>query len=215
LKLKEMQMDEFLDAYDDLKANEEARIDCASNEIIRTLELISTNGTKLDLSSQITDTDNSALQGNENASAYELKDLHVRLQEELLSAEEMEERLETTNRNISERMDDLVQKMKQFENIDALKSGTELKRQDLEQSRKEFENVLPETEQYCQRLLENLAQKKSSLENSDEYIKLKNVQKKWQYVEQSTALLRETVAQRKAETNYQDFKDEVILKKLT
>ncbi|VDN31178.1 unnamed protein product [Gongylonema pulchrum] len=166
-----MQMDEFLDAYDDLKANEEARIDCASNEIIRTLELISTNGTKLDLSSQITDIDNSALQGNENASAYELKDLHVRLQEELLSAEEVEERLETTNRNISERMDDLVQKMKQFENIDTLKSETELKRQ---QSRKEFENVLPETEQYCQRLLEKLAQKKSSLENSDEYIKVSN-----------------------------------------
>lgn len=58
--------------------------------------------------------------------------VHVRLQEELLSANEISERLEADNTNIDGRINDLAQKMQQFGNIDALKSETELKRQVLQ-----------------------------------------------------------------------------------
>lgn len=76
-----MQMDEFLNAYDSLKEAEDTRIEQASNEVIRMLELISTNSTRLDLSTQIIDMDYTGLQSKENASASELKECMLIFQE--------------------------------------------------------------------------------------------------------------------------------------
>lgn len=210
LKLKEMQMDEFLDSYDSLKAEEELRIDKISTEVIRILELISANITNMDFSSELNHLDFTELQSSENASISELKDLHVRLQEELIALNELEERLEIDSRNISERMNDMAEKMKEFENIDGLKLSTEQKRRELEHRREMLEQKLPEVEKSCENLSTELNQAKYTLNNNDEYVKLKNAQKKWQYVEQSTELLREMAAQREAETNYQPFKEKAL-----
>lgn len=74
LKLKEMQIDEFLNAYDNLRAKEESRIDEISAEVIRILELISTNTTNFCLISQNINLDFTGLKVNENISASALKE---------------------------------------------------------------------------------------------------------------------------------------------
>uniref|UniRef100_A0A8R1XQY6 Intraflagellar transport protein 74 homolog n=1 Tax=Onchocerca volvulus TaxID=6282 RepID=A0A8R1XQY6_ONCVO len=117
LKLKEMQIDEFLNSFDSLRTEEELRIDEISTEVIRILELISTNITNLCLISQ-----------NTNLELTEFKIMYIRLQEELIEMDKLEKHLKIDNNQISERIKEMDEKRKQFENIDDLKSHTEQKR---------------------------------------------------------------------------------------
>ncbi|VDK78384.1 unnamed protein product [Onchocerca ochengi] len=87
LKLKEMQIDEFLNSFDSLRTEEELRIDEISTEVI----------------------------------------LYIRLQEELIEMDKLEKHLKIDNNQISERIKEMDEKRKQFENIDDLKSHTEQK----------------------------------------------------------------------------------------
>ncbi|MCP9257471.1 hypothetical protein DINM_000825 [Dirofilaria immitis] len=143
LKLKEMQIDEFLNSYDNLMAEEELRINEISTEIIHILTLISTNITNLCLSSQNTNLDLTELRINENVSASTLKELYVYLQKELVEMDKLEEYLKTDNNQIGERIKEIDEKMKMFGSINDLKSHMEQKHQELENRRKILEEELP------------------------------------------------------------------------
>uniref|UniRef100_A0A0R3S6D6 HOOK domain-containing protein n=1 Tax=Elaeophora elaphi TaxID=1147741 RepID=A0A0R3S6D6_9BILA len=203
LKLKEMQIDEFLNSYDSLRVEEESRIDEKSAEVVRILELISTNVTNLYLVSQNTNFDLTGLKSDENISASTLKELYVRLQEKLLEMDELEKNLKMDNNQIRERAKEINEKMEQFGNIEDMKARKEQTRQELENRRKILEKELPEANNSYQKLMDELEQTKFRLEKSNEYIKLKNIEKKWQSVEKSLYALREAAAQREVETNYE------------
>ncbi|VDO49908.1 unnamed protein product [Onchocerca flexuosa] len=129
LKLKEMQIDEFLNSYDSLRTEEELRVDEISTEVIRILELISTNITNFCLISQNTNLELTEFKINENISASALKELYIRLKEELVEMDKLEKHLKIDNNQISERIKGMNEEMTQFENIDDLKSHTEQKRE--------------------------------------------------------------------------------------
>lgn len=69
-----MEIDEFLNTYDSLRAEEESRIDKISAEVVHLLELISTNITNLFLISQNTSDDFTELNISENISVSALKE---------------------------------------------------------------------------------------------------------------------------------------------
>ncbi|KAM3715897.1 Intraflagellar transport protein [Dirofilaria immitis] len=140
LKLKEMQIDEFLNSYDNLMAEEELRINEISTEIIHILTLISTNITNLCLSSQNTNLDLTELRINENVSASTLKELYVYLQKELVEMDKLEEYLKTDNNQIGERIKEIDEKMKMFGSINDLKSHMEQKHQ-MKNTEKKWQSV--------------------------------------------------------------------------
>ncbi|KAM3715896.1 Intraflagellar transport protein [Dirofilaria immitis] len=210
LKLKEMQIDEFLNSYDNLMAEEELRINEISTEIIHILTLISTNITNLCLSSQNTNLDLTELRINENVSASTLKELYVYLQKELVEMDKLEEYLKTDNNQIGERIKEIDEKMKMFGSINDLKSHMEQKHQELENRRKILEEELPKINSFYQKLMDELERMKFKLEKNDEYIKMKNTEKKWQSVEKNLDALRELAIQREMETNYEVFKKEAL-----
>ncbi|VDM21471.1 unnamed protein product [Wuchereria bancrofti] len=209
LKLKEMQFDEFLNSYDNLRAEEESQIDLISTEVVRKLELISTNITNLSLTSENTNLDLTELAINENVTSSALKELYVRLQEELNEMNKLEEQLKMANKQINEEIKEMNEKMNEFENIHDLKAHKEQKRQELESCREMLMVELPKINNLYQKLMDELEQTKFKLEKNNEYIKFKNVEKKWQCAEKNLNVLREEATQREMETNYQVFKEEV------
>ncbi|CAG9538814.1 unnamed protein product [Cercopithifilaria johnstoni] len=210
LKLKEMQIDEFLNSYDSLKTNEESQIDQISAEVVRILELLSTNITNLYLISQNTNPDFTELKNDENIPASALKELYVSLQEELFGMDKLEKHLKTDNNQINERIKEMDEKMENFENIEDLKIRKKQKHQELESRREILTEELSKANNLYQKLMDELEQTKYKLEKKDEYIKLKNVEKKWQSVEKTLNALREAAAQREMETNYKVFKEEAL-----
>uniref|UniRef100_A0AAF5PVW8 Intraflagellar transport protein 74-like protein n=2 Tax=Wuchereria bancrofti TaxID=6293 RepID=A0AAF5PVW8_WUCBA len=210
LKLKEMQFDEFLNSYDNLRAEEESQIDLISTEVVRKLELISTNITNLSLTSENTNLDLTELAINENVTSSALKELYVRLQEELNEMNKLEEQLKMANKQINEEIKEMNEKMNEFENIHDLKAHKEQKRQELESCREMLMVELPKINNLYQKLMDELEQTKFKLEKNNEYIKFKNVEKKWQCAEKNLNVLREEATQREMETNYQVFKEEAL-----
>ncbi|EFO20568.2 hypothetical protein LOAG_07923 [Loa loa] len=210
LKLKEIQLDEFLNSYDNLRAEEELRIDEISAEVVRLLELISINMTNLCLTSQNANQDLIEFKMNENISISAMKELYVCLQEELYEMDKSKENLQMDNKQISERIKEMNEKIEEFENIDELKIHKEQKQRELQNRRKILAEELPKTNNSYQKLMDELEQTKFELEKNDEYIKLKNAEKKWQCVEKNLDILREEVAQREVETNYEFFKKEAL-----
>uniref|UniRef100_A0A9J2PHI7 IF rod domain-containing protein n=3 Tax=Ascaris TaxID=6251 RepID=A0A9J2PHI7_ASCLU len=212
LKTKEMQIDEFLDSHEQLKSEQETRIAQISTEIVRLLELISRNCSVTDLSANVTGMDAAGVEkfNDETASASELQDLHVRLQEEMISLDESERRLRNDAENLTHRMQAMSDRMDEFEDHEGLKADTGQKRLGLERRLKELQVLLPDVEVNSEQVLAKLSTAKIQLDESDEYTTLKNVQKKWQYVEQNNAALRETAAAKDAETNYSNLKDEAM-----
>ncbi|VDM26773.1 unnamed protein product [Toxocara canis] len=232
LKMKEIQIDEFLNSFEQLKSEQEGRIAQSSAEIVRFLEIISHNSFKTDITANVTGMDTSGIDAfnDQSACATELQDLHVRLQEEMFNVDESERRLKEDVENFSRRMQEMNDEMKKFEDHETLKAGTEQKRQELEKRSEELQAVLPDTKRYCEEVLGKLAELQAQLDDSDEYTtalgeissisrmrsgnpnvsQLKNVQKKWQYVEQNNAALREAAAAKDAETNYTKLKDEAM-----
>lgn len=77
LKLKEAEVDEFLNSYDNLKMEEESRIQETSAEVVHILELISANITSLSTISQNINLNQFELNVNENISAAELKECKI------------------------------------------------------------------------------------------------------------------------------------------
>uniref|UniRef100_A0A0N4TW66 Intraflagellar transport protein 74 homolog n=1 Tax=Brugia pahangi TaxID=6280 RepID=A0A0N4TW66_BRUPA len=209
LKLKEMQIDEFLNSYDNLKAEEESQIDVISTEVVRKLELISTNITNLSLISGTANLDLTT----ELAEFNENYQLYVCLQQELNEMNKLEEKLQMANKQISEEIKEMNEKMDEFENINNFKAHKEQKRQELENCHQMLMVELPKINNSYQKLMDELEQTKFQLEKNDDYIKFKNVEKKWQCAEKNLNVLREEAAQRELETNYQVFKEKVKEKK--
>uniref|UniRef100_A0A915Q299 Uncharacterized protein n=1 Tax=Setaria digitata TaxID=48799 RepID=A0A915Q299_9BILA len=205
LKLKEMEIDEFLSSYDNLRAEEELKIDKISSEVIRLLELISINYTYCQL---ISDKDEHIFNAGGAVSTSALNELYVCVQDELLAMEGTEKHLNRENVQIDERINEVVEMMEQFEDIDNLKLQTEQKHQELENRREILNEELPKINSSCQKLMNELEQTKSILEKNDDYKKLKDIQKQWQIAEQKLEELREVAAKRDAETNYEVLKKE-------
>ncbi|VDN59129.1 unnamed protein product [Dracunculus medinensis] len=196
LKIKEAQIDEFLNSYDDTKSELNERIAKLSENIVNLLELISINCevTNINLNNA---TDMSQLD-NELASAFDLKNLHVSLQEELISLNELEVKLLGEAEKTEQR---ICEMMKQIEEID------------------DPRNLKEEIKQRCQLVVlifgcYKIVQKMINQEviikfqiNLSNY-QLKNAQKKWQYVEQNNYISREAITAREIETSYQNLKAE-------
>uniref|UniRef100_A0A915AL91 Intraflagellar transport protein 74 n=1 Tax=Parascaris univalens TaxID=6257 RepID=A0A915AL91_PARUN len=212
LKTKEVQIDEFLDSYEELKSEQEVRIAQFSAEIVRLLELISRNCSITDLSANVTGMDTAGVEkfNDETAIASELQDLHVRLQEEMISLDESERRLRNDAENLTHVMQAMSSRMDEFEDHESLRADTGQKRLGLERRLKELQVLLPDVEVNNKQVLAKLSTTKAQLDENDEYTTLKNVQKKWQYIEQNNATLRETATTKDAETNYSNLKDEAM-----
>ncbi|VDK72624.1 unnamed protein product [Litomosoides sigmodontis] len=210
LKLKEMQMDEFLNSYDSLKAEEEARIDETSAEVIHLLELISTNITNFCLVSPNTNFDPVEVNNGGSTSPSALNELYICLQEESHEMDKLEEHLKKDNNQINEKIREMDERMEKLENVEDLKTRKEQRHQELKSRRKILAEELPEINNSYQKLMDELERMELRLEKSDEYIELKSVQKKWQSVEKRLHALREAAAQREVETNYEVFKEEAL-----
>ncbi|VDM99142.1 unnamed protein product [Thelazia callipaeda] len=170
LKLKEMQIDEFLNSYATLRAAEETRIDEASRDVLRILELLSINITSLSSINESINLKFKLLKFGENASTTEMKELCVRLQYELIKVNETEKDLEVNNKEISEEMNGMIEKMNKFENFDALKLKKEQKHMELQDRRNRLIEQLPKIQSSFRNVMKELDRTKSQLENNLQYI---------------------------------------------
>ncbi|CAI2346316.1 unnamed protein product [Caenorhabditis sp. 36 PRJEB53466] len=176
-----------------------------SDAIILNLRRISANLKKVNLGDQITDLDERGL-NLKTGNVGELKEMHIRLQEELISTEDMEfslneeiDHLESEQKNVDEELAG-IQK-------DVSSDGY---RQDLEDRQKTLESEAPVLTDEMQRLEANVATLRNELHSVPGYAQQKVIRDKLTAVEKRVAAKTLDMSLRKNEADYQPIKEQAL-----
>ncbi|NP_495359.2 Intraflagellar transport protein 74 homolog [Caenorhabditis elegans] len=176
-----------------------------SDAVVLILRKISANLKKVNLEDQITDLDERGLT-LQTGNVDELKEMHVRLQEELISIEDMElalneeiDNLETEEKKIDQELAGVGK------NVDS--DGL---RQELEERQKRLEDEAPARSHEMQQLEANVASIRNELHSIPGYSQHKMLRERLEAVEKRTAAKSLDMSLRKTEIDYEDIKTESI-----
>ncbi|KAI6184152.1 Intraflagellar transport protein 74-like protein [Aphelenchoides bicaudatus] len=152
LRIKERQLDDFLSTFDVTKMETEKNLSDCQVEILKLLRQISINCQRDEIN--VTELDESMI-GNAirtNASAPELQELHVRLQEEKIGLDETESRLNAELESIKREQDQRRNEAKSLVDFEQLKERTSDETRDLVNKASELDIKVAAKESECAQL---------------------------------------------------------------
>uniref|UniRef100_A0A915M4X8 Uncharacterized protein n=1 Tax=Meloidogyne javanica TaxID=6303 RepID=A0A915M4X8_MELJA len=153
LKTRGTQMDNFLDNFDESKRQIEGRISALSKQIVRQLQLISLNCRHGEIVTNVTGLDESLLAlGSSAVSADELQDLHVRLQEELITLKQNEALLRSELSSMKTKQTEINENIEKMSNIEEKKKEFRSKSRELQAKRDSLKEELSRLEAENERL---------------------------------------------------------------
>ncbi|KAF1766356.1 hypothetical protein GCK72_006313 [Caenorhabditis remanei] len=176
-----------------------------SNAIVLNLRRISANLKKVNLGDQITDLDERGL-NLKSGNVEELKEMHVRLQEELISTEDMEMAL-------NEEIDNMETEAKRIEQeLDGLEKniGSDDLRQELEEKKRALEDEAPALSDEMHQLEANVANIRNELHSVPGYAQHKVLRDKLNAVEKRVSAKTLDLNLRKTEIEYESIKAEAL-----
>ncbi|CAL2032482.1 unnamed protein product [Caenorhabditis brenneri] len=176
-----------------------------SNAIVLNLRKISANLKKVNLGDQITDLDERGL-NLKNGNVEELKEMHVRLQEELISTEDMELAL-------NEEIDNLETETKRVEKELAGIGGkmdSDGYRQELEDRQKTLETEAPALSEEMHQLESNVVSLRNELHSVPGYAQHKVLRDKLDTIQKRISAKNLDMSLRKSESDFENVKTEVL-----
>ncbi|EFP07414.1 CRE-IFT-74 protein [Caenorhabditis remanei] len=176
-----------------------------SNAIVLNLRRISANLKKVNLGDQITDLDERGL-NLKSGNVEELKEMHVRLQEELISTEDMEmalneeiDNMETEAKRIEEELDGLEKNI-----------GSDDLRQELEEKKRALEDEAPALSDEMRQLEANVANIRNELHSVPGYAQHKVLRDKLNAVEKRVSAKTLDLNLRRTEIEFESIKTEAL-----
>ncbi|ULU04926.1 hypothetical protein L3Y34_017582 [Caenorhabditis briggsae] len=176
-----------------------------ADAIVLNLRKISANLKKVNLGDQITDLDERGLNMN-SGNIEELKDMHVRLQEEIISTEDME-------LAINEEIDNMTTETKRVQ--EALKALEEVgdsdhQLQELEERKTALENEEPALSNERRQLEANVASLRNELYSVPGYAQFKVLREQLDVIEKRVAAKSLDLNLRRSEMNFESIKAEAM-----
>uniref|UniRef100_A0A1I7XPA0 Intraflagellar transport protein 74 homolog n=1 Tax=Heterorhabditis bacteriophora TaxID=37862 RepID=A0A1I7XPA0_HETBA len=212
LLAKENEYDEFLAGYEQQKQLLSMEMEEYSQGVVRILQKISANLGKVSIEGNVTDMDpDGLLILQERANPKDLQDLHVRLQEEIISLDEMETRLQSEEETLNKRLTELREQLEQYSNVHQLSVDVEKDMKDLETRRDQLEQELPEREQNHEQLTQRLNLLQEQLDSNPNYATQKNLIKKLEMLNENNTNMKITAEAKESETKYEHIKTESYL----
>ncbi|CAJ0951466.1 unnamed protein product, partial [Mesorhabditis belari] len=211
LKRKEQQMSEFLSTFDEQKRLSLMELEELSEAVVQNLKRIATNLAKVNIGSQVTGMDPSGDRGEfASASTNELKEVHVRLQEEMISLGEMEEVLRNEIETLKTRIDETNEQTRQFSDSAQLEKDVELNSRKLSERHARLERSVPEIEGHQTQMESQFEELMQRLERSEAYRVLTNAQKRLEVIARETAETRNSFERSERETNFIPVKERTL-----
>ncbi|CAB3404282.1 unnamed protein product [Caenorhabditis bovis] len=210
LLAKDHQIEDLLQTYPRQLLLLQQDLEEYSSAIVLNLKKISANIKKLNIGDQVTDLDEEGLINKLSSSGNigELKDLHVRLQEEMISLEEMEtalkmeiEQLEMTTEKDSEIVSELQR--------DA-QLGEEDYKKELEEKLERLQQELPQSEEELNQLEINVENVKQQVLGNPANSNIKRLTRLLNEARQRVAALNEDINAKQKETDYESIKEETL-----
>uniref|UniRef100_A0A914C918 Uncharacterized protein n=1 Tax=Acrobeloides nanus TaxID=290746 RepID=A0A914C918_9BILA len=208
LKLKEHQIDDFLDSFDSLQSETETKIAELSENVVKVLNLVSINIQKTDIVANVTDVDEAVLETG--ADVGDLQELHNRLQEELINLEENEARLKAELESMRQKQQEIEQTLHKFGDIDSVKAEILARQRNLVEKMETLEVEVPRVEAEASRLSSEITSLNTRLSDNQHYHKLKGLKQRLELVREEQKAIQEKIDARSAETDYKTLKTEAL-----
>lgn len=217
LKKREETMDEFLETFEEVKANEQTRKQQLENNIVNVLEHMSRGMARTkhlpspaelqrmkdDLNFKETEMHKS------QSTATSLGSEHTRLQMDLEKVEQLETKITTELESLKERIQTMTQELETFSDLDALRDQSEEKKTRLYGEKKTLSARKETFKKHVQRLSSLYDATKSKLMDNETHSQLGNLERKWQHHEQNNFVMKEFIATKSMESDYRPLKQNV------
>ncbi|KAI1904887.1 hypothetical protein AGOR_G00010300 [Albula goreensis] len=212
LKKREENMDNFLETFEDTKAQELDRSQQTQASIVALLEHCSRNMNRMKQISSVTANELKSMQEDLSFKETEMhksqntaKGLSAesqRLQQDLQKVEQLETKINTELDSLKEKIQQMNEGLETYSNLDALKASGEEKKKRLQEDRVSLIQRRDTFRKVMQKMNEEYEVQKSQLQENETHAQLTNLERKWQHHEQNNFVMREFIASKGMESDY-------------
>ncbi|GMR36389.1 hypothetical protein PMAYCL1PPCAC_06584, partial [Pristionchus mayeri] len=210
LQVKEVEMNEFFASFEDQKRNLAMEMEEFQDGIVQNLRRLSINLTKVNMTMQVNDLDPSILEMSEGASAHELKELHVRLEEELMSLNEMETRINGEMEAFSLKGESMQEELDQMPDYNRMVQTSQEESTNLEMRKEELRMSVPRMEESLSEIEADVDEITNELRGDDSIEMSESLAKKLDYLLETNQQLKDQIDEMESEGKYEEIKNEVL-----
>jgi len=217
LKKREETMQEFLDTFEEAKAQELERKKQLENSVIAVLEHMSRGMARTkhmptpgELKQMQDDLNFKEIEMQKSQStAVSLASEHTRLQMDLDKVEQLEGKITSELDGLKQKIDNMTKELETYNDLDALKEKAEEKKKRLQGEKKALSMRREAFKKHVQRLSSLYDATRSKLLENETYSQLGNLERKWQHHEQNNFVMKEFIASKSMESDYRPIKQSV------
>lgn len=212
LKKRDEQMDNFLDTFEETKAQELERNRQTQANIVALLEHSSRNMNRLRQISSVTASELKSMQEDlslkENemhkseSTAKGLSSESERLQMDLQKVEQLEAKITSELHSLKEKIQQMTEGLETYSNLDALKTAGEEKKKRLQEDQVSLIQRRDTFRKVMQKMNEDYEAMKTQLQDNETHAQLTNLERKWQHLEQNNFVMKEFIASKGMESDY-------------
>uniref|UniRef100_A0A1A8NJ90 Intraflagellar transport 74 homolog n=3 Tax=Nothobranchius pienaari TaxID=704102 RepID=A0A1A8NJ90_9TELE len=219
LKRKENEMDELLDSYKQLEADELEKLTQSQENIVSVLELCSRNMLRLrqvdtmtaselrNMQEVLFNKETEVVQSESTAKGLTIESL--RLHQDLEKVQQLEAKIKSELSTLKEQLSNMKSELDTFRDLNTLRHTAEEKRKRLLES----QASLAQRRDSFMQLLEEMNQKyeaqKTKLQENETHTQLANLERKWQHLEQNNYVMKEFIASKTQQCEYASITNNV------
>eukprot|EP01135_Chromosphaera_perkinsii_P003353 Nk52_evm53s240 gene=Nk52_evmTU53s240 len=216
---RDQEMDQFLNTFDATKAQDSENIKILQMNIVKLLEHIThTMQAQSHLPNQEgfkQVQDELSFKEKEmkksKTTVDSLSEERRRLQQDLDKVNQLEAKITTELTNTQNKINNMTQELKQYDNIESLKTDTEANKKELYAEKQLLEKRRLSFKDMIQKLSSIYEKKKSQLQDNETHAQLSNLEQKLRTVSQNNFALKEYIGTKGEESDYKQVQEEVEL----
>uniref|UniRef100_A0A803YBG1 Intraflagellar transport 74 n=1 Tax=Meleagris gallopavo TaxID=9103 RepID=A0A803YBG1_MELGA len=219
LKKKEESMDNFLENFEEVKNQELDRKAQIEASIIALLEHSSRNVNHMKQISSVTYQElkimqedltfkSSEMQKSQNTAKYLITESQ-KLQMDLQKMELLEGKMTDELASLKERIEKTTADLEVYKDLPALKASGEEKKKRLQEEKEKLTKLSHGFKKIMETLNAEYETLKRELQENETYSQLTNLERKWQHLEQNNFMMKEFIATKSQESDYQPVRKNV------
>ncbi|XP_036033558.1 intraflagellar transport protein 74 homolog [Onychomys torridus] len=213
LKKREENMDAFIETFEETKNQEQERKAQIEASIVALLEHCSRNINRMKQISSITNQELKMMQDDLSFKSTEMQKSQTtarnltsdsqRLQLDLQKMELLESKMTEEQQSLKSKIKQMTADLETYSDLAALKSSAEEKKKKLHQERTVLSTHRNAFKKTMEKLTTDYETLKTQLQENETHAQLTNLERKWQHLEQNNFVMKEFIATKSQESDYQ------------
>ncbi|CAH6790536.1 Ift74 [Phodopus roborovskii] len=213
LKKREENMDAFIETFEETKNQELERKAQIEASIVALLEHCSRNINRMKQISSITNQELKMMQDDLSFKSTEMQKSQTtarnltsdsqRLQLDLQKMELLESKMTEEQQSLKNKIKQMTADLETYSDLASLKSSAEEKKKKLHQERTVLSTYRNAFKKTMEKLTTDYETLKTQLQENETHAQLTNLERKWQHLEQNNFVMKEFIATKSQESDYQ------------